>query len=128
MALGPLWEAAGTWYRLECDSGALWAVGFALGTKGSAGAFLRGLRMGLAFPNSGCVVVGGFSCGSSEPFCGVAVGEFECILALMLASGCRWVGDAAPVEVSADLRSCTMACCNVVVDVSAVSRHACAVP
>lgn len=63
--------------------------------------------MGLAFPNSGCV--GGFSCGSSLLFCGVAVGEFDDILALMLASGCLCDDGAAPAEVSAGLRSETMA-------------------
>lgn len=121
MALGPLgW--AGTWYLLECDSGALWTCGLALGTKGSAAAFLRGLRMGLAFPNSACV--GGFSCGSSLLFCGVAVGEFDDILALILTSGCRCDDGAAPAEVSAGLRSETMAegvCCRS----SVRARHAC---
>jgi hypothetical protein len=73
--------------------------------------------MGLALPNSGCV--GGLNCGSFLPFCGVLWGELEAIPALMLASGCLWDDEAAPVEVSAGLRSETMAA---VVSVDLVSR------
>jgi hypothetical protein len=73
--------------------------------------------MGLALPNSGCV--GGLNCGSFLPFCGVLWGELEAIPALILASGCLWDDEAAPVEVSAGLRSETMAA---VVSVNWVSR------
>jgi hypothetical protein len=98
---------------LECDSGGRCTVGFERGIKGSAAtAFLRGFRMGLALPNSGCV--GGFSCGSCLPASGAFCGGVDCILALMLARGCLWDEDddaedvVPPTDVSARLRSETM--------------------
>ena len=91
-------------------NGSAVGLGFGLETSGSIVACLSGLRIGLATPNSGCV--GGLNCGFSLAFCGVLWGEFEAILALILASGCRCCEEVvllALAEVSAGLRSETMA-------------------
>lgn len=91
-------------------NGSAVGLGFGFEACGSAAdTCLSGLRIGLAMPNSGCV--GGLSCGFSLAFCGVLWGEFEAILALMLASGCRCDEEVvlAPAEVLAGLRSETMA-------------------